>query len=53
MSDAPDDPGRRPREAGGGGRLSDGAEPEDPGQDDESGLPPEGDDPMEGVAPTG
>lgn len=39
------------------GRLSDGAVPDDPdedeGADGESGLPPEGDDPMEGVAPTG
>lgn len=36
------------------GRLSDGAEPNDQGSDDgDTGMPPEGDDPMDGDAPTG
>lgn len=37
------------------GRLADGAQPDDPDaapDDDEVGLPPEGDDPMEGPAPS-
>lgn len=34
------------------GRLADGAEPEDPQNDDDPGLPPEGEDPMDGPAPS-
>lgn len=47
--------GPKDDEADRGGRLADGAEPDDPdGQsDDESGMPPAGDDPMEGAAPSG
>lgn len=46
-------PGRRDEDDE--GRLADGATPDDPDreEDGEAGLPPEGDDPMEGAAPTG
>ena len=37
----------------GEGRLADGAEPEEPrDDDDDTALPPEGDDPMDGPAPS-